>query len=304
MRCLFGVALLWMALALGACASVPEPHAQRALYLDLRRIVDNESRADWLVDRVELEQIAVPVLRSTCQVTPEDRARLRGWLDAQLELQGGRPQDAFAQGTPLDDLDEALALHRVQMALDYGEAHRADCPFWLTPNPDFEGVQLDAGRFVILAESRGGGGLYISPSRTRIGGGGGGRVLPGWGVSERLTLAMGLEFGGQALISTSQEDQDLSTLVLVAAPFLVRLQDLSRVLDFEVAALSLTETQKVEPRLGVRGSVGLGVTTARVSAFLPIALLQVGSDFYPAQDDREYLWTLWLGTRFSLDVDP
>jgi hypothetical protein len=297
-------ALVALALWCAGCASLPAEPAQQGLYLDLLRVVENEARTQWLVDRLELEEIAAQTLRSTCQAPPEVRAGLRQWIEGQVAVAGGPAEAAFARTGSLDGLDEALTLERVGMALDYGEVHREDCPFWLKEEAAFRGVHADTERLVLLVESSGGGSLILTPARSRVGGDGSGRVLLGWGVDSGLTLALGGEFGGRGLLSTRPEDDALGTFFTAGAPLLARFYDLTRVYDVEVAAVAFSPTDEVAPRFGARAVFAAGVTTARVGAFMPLAMLQVTYDYYPASRGEPETHILRLGTRVSLDIDP
>lgn len=294
---------LLASLALGGCATLPQDPEQRALYVDLRRVVEGETRTQWLIDKIELEEIATPVLRSTCQVRPEARAALRAWLTEQLVAEGGPAREAYQESHSLDGLGEALALERVRLALDYGESRLEDCPFWLEPSADFRGVHADTDRFVLLAESSGGGSLTITPERTRVGGEGSGRLLAAWGVDDGLTLATGAEFGGRGLLSTRPEDDALSTLFTAAVPLLARFYDLNQVYDLEVAAVAFSPTRDVSPRYGGRAVFAVGVPTQRLGAFMPLAMLQLTYDVYPASQGEPLTHVIRLGTRVSLDAD-
>jgi hypothetical protein len=289
--------------SLGACATLPQDPEERALYVDLRRVIEGESRTQWLVDRVELEEIANPVLRSTCQARPAKRLALRAWLDERILAEGGPAREAYRETKSLDGLEETLSLERVRLALDYGQAHLDDCPFWLEPDADFRGVHADTDRFILLAESNSGASLTINNKRSRPGGGGSGRVMVGWGVSDGLTLATGAEFGGRGLLSTRPEDDALSTLFTAGIPLLARFYDVTSVYDLEVAAVAFSPTRSIEPRYGGRAVFAAGVTTVRLGAFMPLAMLQVAYDVYPSSQGEPLTHIVQLGTRVSLDAD-
>ncbi len=297
--------VVWLGLLLGSgCATLPQEPVERALYVDLQRVIANETRTQWTVDRIELEEIATQVLRSTCRVEAPRQAALRLWLDEQIAAQGGPAKERYLKTHSLDGLDETLSLERVIMALDYGEAHKDDCPFWIEKEPGFRGVHSDTERLVLLIESSGGGIVILDDKRTRVGGEGSGRVLLGLGTDNGLTLGVGAELGGRGLLSAQKGDEALSTLVTAGIPLLLRVHDLTKVYDFEVAAVAFSPTRDAKPRFGERVVFAGGVSTVRVGSFMPLAMLQLTYDIYPASEGEPLTHIFRLGTRVSLDIDP
>ncbi len=311
-RSVFWVTLaLGVALGSGGCATVPNDVAERALYIDMYRTVLTKERVDWVVDRTELESLAPNLFRSACQVTPETRTSLLTWLDQEIEREGGSAKALYKKnGGDLGAVSDLLTLERVRSALQY--AHKRaekDCPFWIEYDPDFLGVQRDAGRFVLLLESTGEGTLVFRGDEFAVAAGGAGRVLPAWGVSENLTIGIGAELGGRGLLSTGgageQQNQELDALVSGGIPLLFRFHDLTRAYDVEVAAVAFTQfgvENSIQP--GGRIAFAVGVPTVRVGAFLPIAMLQLTYDFYPATDTAPQTHLIRAGTRFVIDIDP
>ncbi|MBI5518254.1 MAG: hypothetical protein HY909_31070 [Deltaproteobacteria bacterium] len=292
--------------ALAGCASAtPRGASERALYGDLRRIVESHQRTDWVVDRVEVDALAAVTLRSACQTPPAARRRLAAWLDAELARQGGTARAVYeAHGGSLSAASEALTLERVRLLSRYAEEHAAeDCPFWLTPRGRFSGVHGDARRFVVLAESLGGGGLLIRGGDVTLVGGGGVRLLPGVGVSERVTLAAGIELGGLGTLGANGES-GVQALVSGAVPVLLRLQDGSRIVDLEAALTGTWRSREQPLDVGVRVSAGLGLVTLRVGSFMPYGLLWVGYEFQPAPQREGDAHIVQLGTRVGIDWDP
>src|SRR5688572_10986484 len=99
---------------LAACGAIPAQTADRALYLDLEKIVELQESTDWVVDRLEVEEIAPTVMRSACQVQPPARRRLLGWLDGRIADEGGPAEEAWRrQGRDLDEIGPLLRLERI-----------------------------------------------------------------------------------------------------------------------------------------------------------------------------------------------
>lgn len=294
-----------------ACAStLPTPPVERALVNDLRTIVRSQARSEWTIDRVALDLVAPAVAWSACQVPADTRDAALGWLDGAI---GDEEQRLGGRGLPaaelwkkadrdLAELDDLIELQRMRLAL--GDLHAraaSDCPFWLEADPSFEGMQGNADRFVLLLESRGGAQLLLRGSTVVFGGGGAGRVLAGWGPSDRLTIAAGFEIGGTGRFDTEGE---VSGVLGAAAPILVRFVDAGSVIDLEVAATTFLEGARGWPP-GVRAAIGFGLVTPRVGgAFSPSAIFWVGYEYHPARGPEDPFHVIGIGTRVGVDVDP
>ena len=292
---------------LSGCATWPADRAERALYADLAKAVELSNDTGWVVDRVQLENNAESAMRSVCQVEPEKRKALEAWLDRQLALEGGSAAEIYRKsGRDLDAASRALELERVRALLRYGdERAAADCPFWLEPDPNFAGVQGDEGRLVLLADTLGYGSIVLEGGDAALGGGGGGRLLVGHGFGPQLTLAVGAEIGGSgAFVDNDKGSRSIETTFSGAVPVLLRISNLSRVFDFEVAP-----TVRFNPGVdvlppGVRASVALGFSTMRSSSFMPYALLWLGYEYHPSDDRGPADHSLHAGTRVGVDWDP
>jgi hypothetical protein len=291
----------------GACATLPAQPVERALFVDLRKSVELSESTGWYVDESQLRNNAENILRSACQVDPALRDDLDAWLSGQIELAGGSAEQVYlAHGKDLGAADKVLALERTRMFLRYANQHAAtDCPFWLTPKDDFIGVQGDAHRFVLLAETNGFGSLVIEGSNAALGGGGGGRLLVAHGIGPQLTLAVGGEVGGVgAFVPNDKGGRGLDTTFTAGVPILLRWTRYSRLLDFEVAPVArLNPGEPVLPP-GIRSSVGVGLTTMRASSFMPYAVLWVGYEYHPASNDSPRDHSMLIGTRVGIDWDP
>ena len=305
--------LVWMSVAAG-CVHAPEEASERALYLDLERVVSTRERTvEWVVDRAEAEDALPTLLRSVCKVRPERRASLGRWLDAEIEAMGGSAEAVYLrEGRDLDAAEEILRLERVRAMLRYADARaEEDCPFWIEQEEAFRGVHSDAERFVLYLESNGGGWVVFRGDRTYIGGGGSARVSAGFGLSDRLTLMIGAELGGQGIIGgesagddgEAAAEQEVAANFVVGVPVVVRAVDASRLYDLELAAIALTNPQSDLFQPGGRVLVGTGLATPRLGALMPTAVFMAGYEFYPAASGLPTTHLIRIGTRVGVGVD-
>lgn len=303
--------LLVLAPLVSACAAtLPPDRVERALYIDMLTMVRSQARTEWTVDRLALDNIGPGLAWSGCQVSPDKRESLLGWIDAQIALEetrlGGDAETAWRRhGKDLSAIDDLLELQRVRLALS-GVHERAatDCPFWLEGDPEFIGLQGDAHRFVMVVESRGQLALNIrggADGSARFSGGGAGRVLLGGGLSDRATLMTGFEVGGGGRFGA---DGDLSGVLYGAVPVLLRLPDAGRSLDLELAAVTFLEGSRGWPP-GIRAAIAYGFITPRVGgAFSPQAMFWIGYEFHPRRGPEEPFHVIGLGTRIGVNIDP
>jgi len=299
------IALLLASLA-GGCATLPEQPAQRALYVDLRKTVQLSEDTGWVVDRAQMQINAEHTLRSACQVEPAQRDDLDAWISGQLALEGGSAESVYRKhGRDLGAASSALTLERTRLLLRHAQATSAeDCPFWLEPDPEFEGVQGDTGRFVLLGETIGYGSIVFESDDTALGGGGGGRLLLGHGLGSQLTLAIGAELGGVgAFVSNERGARSIETTFIAAVPVLLRVTRFSRLIDFEVAPVARLDSNDDSLPPGVRAAVSAGLATMRASAFMPYAVLWVGYEYHPP-DSGPADHSAHIGTRVGIDWDP
>jgi hypothetical protein len=288
-----------------ACAPLPTVATQRALYVDARKALRGESRLGWTVDRVEIEDAVAQTEPSACQVTPHDRAALRDWVAARLGAEGGPAAAQYRAGARLGDLKEPIELERTGALLAEVERHLpGDCPFWLSPDADYRGLHSVAHRFVVLAESMGGGSLSITSGRTRAGAGGAARLFASQGVSSHVQLALGIEVGGDAVLQKSaQGELEPKGAFRFGVPLLARWIDIDRIYDVEVAAVTALTDGVLTP-WGARIALAGGVSGLRRIGFMPSLQIYAGYELYPAQRDLPLQHVLRLGTRVGVDWDP
>lgn len=296
------VLTLALAAVLTGCITYPEPAAQRALYLDLRKIVETNEDSGWIVDRARLRANLEPALQSLCRVDASSAQALEGWLGAQLTLQGGSALEVYrSHGRRLRAAAEALSLERSLALLRYAERERAQCPFWLEPDPAFAGQQGDAARWMILAESTGFASLVLARWIPAIGGGG--RLLLGRGLGPQLTAAIGVEaFASGAFISS--DDHGFDATGSLAAPVLVRWSRFSRLIDVDLAPVMRFGSKHAAWPPGARVELAGGISGLRGASFMNYAMLYLGYEVHFRDHRSGADHTLMIGTRFGTDWSP
>ncbi|MBW2454265.1 MAG: hypothetical protein JRI68_07135 [Deltaproteobacteria bacterium] len=300
------IALGASSLSLG-CATLPDDPVQRALYSDARQVVETRERIGWIIDRTEYEAASSSLLQSVCQVPQDKTIELLDWLDGRIAEEGGPAEEAYRrEDEDLGAIDELLTLERMRGALEYTDSlTQDDCPFWLEPDPEFTGVQTDTHRFLLLVESFGGGSL-IFKGGVHLGGGGALRVMPGYGFTDRLTIAMGIELGGSGAVSGvgTDEDQEIVARPTGAIPLLFRLHDDTWVYDLELAAITQYYEDSLSLPPGGRIALAAGIKTVRIGSLMPIAVGFLGYEIEPAYRDLPVSHAIRIGTRVGVDFDP
>jgi hypothetical protein len=296
------VPLAALAAALSGCIAHPQPAAERALYLDLRKIVETNEDSGWIADGARLRANLEPALHSLCRTSDGAARALERWLETRLELQGGSALAVYrSHGRRLSAASEALSLERSLLLLRYAESERAQCPFWLEPEAAFAGQHSDAQRWVLLAESTGFASLVLKRWIPAIGGGG--RLLLGRGFGPQLTAAIGAEaFASGAFISS--DDHGFDATGSLAAPLLVRWSRLSRVIDLDVAPVLRFGSQRGAWPPGVRAELGAGISGLRGGAFMNYAMLYLGYELHFKSPHTPADNTIMIGTRFGTDWGP
>lgn len=293
-----GLILAAVSLATG-CASLPEDPGARGLYRDLRKSVEFRESDDWVVDDLEVDDALSGVMRSVCMAPPEAREDLDLWLAARIEERGGASEAQYA-GEMTGDLKETRRLERVRSLLAAAEDAASRCPYWLEAEEDFAGLEGDEGRFVVWLESRGGAALLLSGGDRGIGGGGGGRLLVGHGIGARLTLTLGAELAADGeLPEEGGGRRSFRAVLAAAAPLVLRVTNHDRVLDLELA---YTARFADPTRHGFRAGIGYGLTTPRVSRFMPYFVIWAGYQMMPATTADPTEHAIWLGTRVGFDA--
>ena len=160
--------------------------AEAGLLHDISKIVESKQTTGWLIDRYELEKMMGDALSSVCRAPEEARQAALAQCEQAIVTLGGPLEKAYREnGGSLDGLSDLVFATRVRDLLAEAITRApADCPAWIPPDPEFKGLQTDAGRFTLELE---GGGLFVYHDKL-LGGGGSGRVLGAYGLSQHLSL--------------------------------------------------------------------------------------------------------------------
>jgi len=300
--------LLALSSLLTGCVTLPHQPTERALYVDVRKALNGESRLGWTVDRVEIADAVAQAEPSACRVTPAHRKALRDWVHEHIAAAGGSAEQQYRAGVDIDDLDDVIDFERTAALLDDVELHvPADCPFWVKPSDHFEGLHTTANRFILVAESMGAGSLSLVDNRVVAGGGGAARIFAGYGFSPHWQLAAGLEGGGDAILQKPEGENggalNAAGAFRFGVPAFLRLTDVDRIYDVELAVIARLKDGDFSPwgaRIGLAG----GVAGLRRLGFMPSLQLWFGYEVFPAQNGLQVEHVLRLGTRVGVDWDP
>src|SRR5438477_5879879 len=177
LRVLWPVALLL--LLLPRLARAEDVEGARSLLSDVVRVVAAEEVDDWFADREALRAIEQHLLPSVCHATADARARALGGLrKSAVEL--GDARALFAKrGELSDDVRAARTAERRLRALEAALARQEECPFWVRPQPSFQGLQSDRKRFTLSVESGGDVQFCVARQYLTFGAGGAGRLAGG-----------------------------------------------------------------------------------------------------------------------------
>ena len=293
--------------ALVGCASTTLPRAQEALYTDLAIIVETRQRSQWVADRLEIEAASNLALRSVCRTPLETHRALSRWLEREITRLGGPSRARFIkQGRRLKGLSHLMREERIYGLLKHTMAIRAkDCPFWLRPSATFSGVHQNSYRFTLMGESMGGGTLFLRDKQVAVGGGGALRLLTAFGLSQRWTLAVGVELGGQGRFTPDGTGgQELSADLNLAGSVLFRYQRFSQLVDIGLAVTHYFDDEGFDHAPGARVAIGYGIATPRLGKFMPYAMLYVGYEIYPGRAIDPITHVFRIGTRVGVSFDP
>lgn len=277
----------------------------RVLLDDVARLVASEEADGWFSDAEALRDLDEPVLESTCHASPEARAYALE-MARHARNQAGDPRELFrAQGELTGAVERALTLERQRLVLERTVARAAtECPFWLRPDAPFEGLQTDRHRLTLSVETSGNVQLRQTEGEWTIGGGGIGRLLPGYGLDGRYTLLAGLEFGGGAMIRPNTSASQFVINYFPAIPVVFRTRQLTWHYDLEVAPVGLFQADDTHVSFGFRAGAALGFDTIRRRNTLPWAGLAVAYEHYFRSGDRAPAHFIRGGLRVGLPWDP
>lgn len=300
-------ALIAAALMMSGCGPRPKKSAEAALYRDLDKVVLSRTRTQWLTDEYELSQAEPYALRSVCQADEPTRAGLDAWLTLEIGRQGGPAKAQWARnGHDLEAVAQALHLERVQALLKRARSRADQCPFWISPQPNFAGVEAPGGgRFAMLLETQGGLTFTRSDKTVAVGGGGGLRAMPAYALDEGWMVATGVEIGGGTLLPKDEdgEGRRLRARWEFTVPVLMRYQSGVFYWDTEAALINRAPENDPEAfRTGGRVATGVGFSSLRIGELMPYAGFWVGYEYLEASAEEQLSpHALRLGTKVGVD---
>lgn len=276
----------------------------RSLVIDTERVVAAEDTDGWFSDREAWVSIEGHLLPSVCRASVPAREAALATLRAR-HAKLGDPKALFAaQGEMSSQVDDALMAERELTALTRTVARQEECPFWIRGEPGFQGLQSDQQRITISVESGGNVQFRRTQGHWTFGGGGGGRLLFGWGFDGRFSLLLGPEFGGSALLRPNSNASEFVINYFPAVPVLLRSRFLTWHLDFEMAPVALFEADNTRRSYGARIGGAFAFTALRRRNVLPWAGLAVFYERYFPGGGREEIHFIRGGLRIGLPWDP
>jgi hypothetical protein len=301
--CALGALGLTFSFALPAHAADAE--GTRGLLADVDRIIAGEESEGWFSDEDAFRSIGPALLESTCRATPDARADALTTLQRQSAA-AGDPRALFAVTHELSGpVDRALDLDRQRRALELALARVAtECPFWLEPKPGFIGLQSDRQRFTLSLETAGNVQLRQTEGHWDFGAGGWGRLLPGYGLSDRFTLLVGAELGGGAMVRPHTNDSQFIINYFPAIPVVLRTHHRTWHYDLELAPVALFQADNTRLSYGLRAGGGIGFSAQRRHNFLPWAGLAVSYEHYFAGGGRSQAEFIRTDLRVGFMWDP
>jgi hypothetical protein len=277
--------------------------AAHALIDDISRIVGSEQSSGWFIDARALDEIHATVMESACRTPDASRQSALEILRRRV-ARLGTPRELWERaGREMnEDVERALRAERELRALERALDKITECPFWVEPEPDFRGRQSDADRFTLSIETGGLVQLRQTADTWTFGGGGYGRLLPGYGFDGHVSVLAGAEFGGGAMLRPDTSPTELVINYFPAIPVLVRCHDGGWHYDIETAPVGLFQADDSSLSLGARIGGAIGIKALRTRGVLPWAGLALAYEHYFPSGGRGVL--LRGGLRVGLMWDP
>ena len=139
-----------------------------------------------------------------------------------------------------------------------------------------------------------------------FGGAGLSRLIPAYGVSDRLTLGLGFEAGVASTFPRAEGGgRSVKPVAAAGVPFLVRVLDGTLRYDLDLAAVTRASRDEVEGlRFGGRVGVGVGLATLRIASVMPYAMLWAGYEYLASGAGEPDAHIVRMGTRVGVNWDP
>jgi hypothetical protein len=284
-------------------ALAQDAEGAHSLLSDVARVVAAEEVDDWFADREALLSIEQHLLPSVCHATPAARDEALASLRARHSELGDARALFAKQGELSSEVTEARTAERQLAALERALARQAECPFWIRPEPGFQGLQSDRKRVTLSLESGGDVQFRRTQQHWTFGAGGSGRLLVGWGFDGRYSLLAGAELGGSALLRPNSNASEFVINYFPALPLLFRSRRLTWHYDLEAAPVALFEADNTRLSYGARIGGAFAFTALRRRNVLPWAGLALSYEYYFEGGGRQPIHFLRGGLRIGLPWD-
>lgn len=286
-------------------AEEADPEGARGILVDLERVVKAEESAGWFLDATHQTALYPVMLQTVCRATEAARREALAAAE-QRAREAGDPRALFAQDGELSKrTEEALSRERqrdlLRITLDGASK---DCPFWVRPMAGFPGRQTYQERWFLSFESGGSLQLRKTLGAWTYGGGGGGRLLAGYGLSRWVSLLAGGEFVGGAMLRPGEDRTSFVVNYFPAVPVLLRVHSVAWHYDVEAAAVSLLQSDNTRLSFGSRVGFALGVSALRTRFFIPWAGAAFAYEHYFPGGGRASQDFVRLGLRVGAVWDP
>lgn len=305
-RVLFIAVLAFFArcISVGEIPELPEGAAEKSLVRDLAMIVTSHEQTGWTIDEIETSQMLGTSMVSLCAIDQQAMDNVRSWFD--MVLQGKDPKLLYEQnGKSLRKIQRVLVLWRARMLFQAAEKLRSagKCPFWISPEKNFPGVQDENQKFLLAFET--GGRFYAQRERRdTIGAGGIVRLMAGYGFSHRFAMRIGMEFGFSAQAPDPNSGKASPLVFASAFPITFQHRFLAEYIEYEAGPLTYFDQSRNTLQLGIHAGIGVGVSRMRIRAIMPSVILTINYQYVPPQDSFVEVHRLSIGVRaaFSLGL--
>lgn len=284
----------------------PEPddvRGKQGILADVNRIVLAEEGNGWVLDRVAITAMYPNVLQTVCRATLNARQAALRDLTAELARVGDPKVLYQRSGSLTSTVEAALHVQRMLATLQaVVDGAAADCPFYIRPQRGYDGRQTDRNRMTLSMETGGLVQFRYTNQELSYGGGGGLRILPGYGFG-RWSLLGGIELSGGAMVKAN----DTSKFVLnyfPAVPVVVRLRGTMWHADVEAAAVSLLQGDNTNLSYGGRLGVGIGISALRTRFIIPWAGIGIAYEYFVESGGRPAASFLRGGVRLGFQWAP
>lgn len=289
----------------GPLPADPDPAGAHALLLDLERIVTTLEAAGWYFDERAHSDIYPALLESVCRATPEARQGALACVRS-IAARAGDPREIFEaedrQATPR--FEAALTRARMTEALERAvTGAETDCPFWEVPTHAFQSRQTEHGKFTLVIETGGNIQLRQTADSWTFGGGGLGRLLPSYGVSEHLSVLFGLEFGGGAMLRPGGPQTEFVVNYFPAIPFVLRFRDVNWRYDLELGPVGVFQADNTRLSYGGRVGTAVSLLGLRTRNLLPFAGMAGTYEYYVESGGRRAAHFIRGGLRVGVIWD-